>query len=111
MKKQLTLHKTDFQSRKIWNKICDSFHFSHTKESITGEFEVDTRDKFHIPIPGFSNYGIDSLGNIINYKTGKHLKPYKDNQGRYRVTLYRYKKGYKKDVDKLFFEIFGVIRP
>ena len=63
-------------------------------------------EEFRI-IKGFENYSVSNLGNVINNKTGRVLKPSIDNSiGYYRVSICNDGNEYKKLIHKLIAENF-----
>lgn len=44
-------------------------------------------DELWVPIPGYPNYEVSSLGEVINVKTGRTLVQDEEPNGRSRVTL------------------------
>jgi hypothetical protein len=57
-------------------------------------------------IKDFENYEVSNLGNIINNKTGRILKPQIDTHGYYRVNLRNDGNTYAKKIHKLVAEYF-----
>ncbi len=60
---------------------------------------------FTKPVPNFSSYVADKIGNIYNRNHGKILKPYMKN-GYLTVDLYKNKKMYHKKIHRLMLETF-----
>ena len=59
-------------------------------------------------IKDFENYSVSNLGNIINNKTNRILKPSIDGHGYYTVSLYADGKQFTKKIHKLVGEYFIV---
>jgi hypothetical protein len=59
-------------------------------------------------IKDFENYSVSNLGNVINNKTGRVLKPGIDGHGYYTVSLYADGKQFTKKIHKLVGEYFIV---
>jgi hypothetical protein len=57
-------------------------------------------------IKGFENYSVSNLGNIINNKTSRILKPSINAHGYYKLTLYKDGDVYTKNIHKLVAEAF-----
>jgi hypothetical protein len=57
-------------------------------------------------IKGFENYSVSNLGNIINNKTGRILKPQIDTHGYYHVILCQDGNTHTKKIHKLVAECF-----
>ncbi len=52
-------------------------------------------------ITGFENYSISSDGDVINNKTGRTLRKFKDSNGYFQVKLYKDNKGISKSVHRI----------
>ena len=57
-------------------------------------------------IKGFENYSVSNLGNVMNNKTGKILKPGLNDHGYYNVNLYKDIIPFSKRIHKLVGETF-----
>ncbi len=59
-----------------------------------------------VPFPWFPDYMISSLGDVKHTKNSRPLKPYVDNDGRLRVSLYRNGKQYTRMVHRVVARAF-----
>lgn len=68
--------------------------------------KTEDLDELWVPIPGYPNYEVSSLGEVINVTTGKVLTPFVEPNGRVRVTLYVLGKRKKFYIHRLVAQAF-----